>query len=90
MSSPHAQQETCIVLININEIPIEYEAVCTYAGVPLETELMLMCLMRTDRTGFAETFRHIPVRDGRIHLTLPPESGFLFRWRPGESRLEME
>lgn len=88
VSSPHAQQETCIVLININEIPIEYEAVCTYAGVPLETELM--CLMRTDRTGFAETFRHIPVRDGRIHLTLPPESGFLFRWRPGESRLEME
>lgn len=99
--------ETYIVLININYIPIDYEADVVYAGLPVQAKME--CLLRTGREGVQYAphrtdcpelaadqpqdhssvkdgteptgFADIPVRDGRIRLTLPPESGFLLRWR---------
>jgi alpha-glucosidase len=43
-------RESFIVLININHIPIDYQADITCAGVPPRAELE--CLLRTDRSGF--------------------------------------
>ena len=78
-----------MVLLNINYIPIKYEARVLYAQIPEETELE--CLLRTDREGVQTELPRVPVRDGWISLTLPPESGILLRWSspvqsPGDGR----
>jgi len=82
-------KEACVVLLNINYIPIKYEARVLYAQIPEETELE--CLLRTDREGVQTELPRVPVRDGWISLTLPPESGILLRWSspvqsPGDGR----
>ena len=69
------EKETFLVLFNINYIPIEYEAKVLCTGVPEKAELE--CLLRTDREGVQTKLPGLPVRDGRIRLTLPPESGTL-------------
>ncbi|MDO5476501.1 MAG: glycoside hydrolase family 13 protein [Eubacteriales bacterium] len=75
-----AGSEAYVVVLNINYIPIEYEADLTYAGIPADAELDY--LLRTDRGGYVEPAARLPLRAGMLRLTLPPESGFLFRWRP--------
>ena len=75
--NPHS--ESYIILININQISVDYNADLTYAGVPREA--CLTCLLQTDRNGYREPLNRLPVAGGFLHLDLPPGSGFLLRWR---------
>lgn len=67
-------QESFIVLININHIPIDYQADVTCAGVPPRAELE--CLLRTDRSGFYADPALLPgdARSQKDKDTVPDET----------------